>query len=216
MGIGPAYIGPELKKEDDYFENEWGFGYSRQVYDSGEYYEQTVYPLSDAETIEDLRAYQWPDPDWYDYVTIKEQAEKYPDRAIMSGYYCMFYYHNQLRGLEKSFMDPAIKPEFTRYLLDRLEEFFYEYHRRIFEAASDVIDLTQVTDDFGSQNILLISPRMFDKVYRSYIQKAIDLVVLSLSNVRKAKTAPRRQLVLWFFLPSIRMTILVPVIECIP
>jgi uroporphyrinogen decarboxylase len=87
----------------------------------------------------------------------------------------MFYYHNQLRGLEKSFMDSAIKPEFTRYLLDRLEEFFLEYHRRMFDAASDVLDLTQVTDDFGSQNSLLLSPRMFDKFYRKPIQKAIHL-----------------------------------------
>lgn len=175
MGIGPQYIGPEPKKEDRYFENEWGFGYSLQVYETGEYYEQTVFPLAEAQTIDDLKAYQWPDPDWYDYDSLKEQAAKHPDRAIMSGYYCMFYYHNQLRGLEESFMDPAIRPEFTRYLLQRLEEFFYEYHRRLFEAAADVIDFTQVTDDFGSQNSLLISPRMFDKFYRDHIQKAIDL-----------------------------------------
>lgn len=175
LGIAPKYIGPELKKEDHYFENEWGFGYSLQQYQGGEYYEQTFFPLAGAETIEDLKAYQWPDPDWYDYDSLREQAAKYPDRAIMSGYYCMFYYHNQLRGLEESFMDPAVRPDFTRYLLQRLEEFFYEYHTRIFNAAADVIDLTQVTDDFGSQNSLLISPRTFDKVYRDHIQKAIDL-----------------------------------------
>ena len=175
MFIGPEYIGPEPKKEEVYFENEWGFGYSLQEYQGGEYYEQTYFPLAEAETIDDLKAYQWPDPDWYDYDAIKKQAAKYSERAICSGYYCMFYYHNQLRGLEEFFMDPAIRPEFTRYLLDRLEEFFYEYHRRSFEAAADVIDLTQVTDDFGSQSSLLISPRTFDKVYRPYIQKAIDL-----------------------------------------
>jgi uroporphyrinogen decarboxylase len=70
MGIGPKYIGPNLKKEDDYFVNEWGLGYSRQDYEAGEYYEKTVIPLSDADTIEDLKAYQWPDPDWYDFNTI--------------------------------------------------------------------------------------------------------------------------------------------------
>jgi hypothetical protein len=96
-----------------------------------------------------LRAYEWPEPDWYDYDS-KERAAKYPDQAIMSGYYCMFYYHNQLRGQEESFMDPAIQPEFTRYLLDRLAEFFYECHTRIFEAAADVMYLAQVTGDFGS------------------------------------------------------------------
>ena len=173
--VGSTYIGPSCKKEDGYYENEWGFGYTLQEYQGGKYYEQTVFPLAKAETIEDLKAYQWPEPDWYDYGAIKTEIAKYPDRAICSGYYCMFYYHNQLRGLAESLMDPVIRPDFTRYLLERLEEFFYEYHTRVFEAAADVIDLTQVTDDFGSQNSLLISPRTFDNFYRDHIQKAIDL-----------------------------------------
>lgn len=175
MGIAPEYIGPPTKTEEAYYENEWGFGYRLQKYETGEYYEQTYFPLEGADTIEDLKTYRWPNPDWYDYNSLKEQAAKYPDRAIMSGYYCMFYYHNQLRGLEKSFMDPVIAPDFTRYLLNRLAEFFDEYHRRIFDAAANVIDLTQVTDDFGSQKGLLIGPRMFDQFYRPYIQNAIDL-----------------------------------------
>ena len=51
MWIGPEYIGPPTRKEDTYFENEWGFGYSLQDYQGGEYYEQTVFPLAEAETI---------------------------------------------------------------------------------------------------------------------------------------------------------------------
>jgi uroporphyrinogen decarboxylase len=35
--------------------------------------------------------------------------------------------------------------------------------------------VTQVTDDFGSQHGLLISPRIFDEFYRAPIQRAIDL-----------------------------------------
>ncbi|MEW5719336.1 MAG: hypothetical protein AB1817_11955 [Chloroflexota bacterium] len=44
-----------------------------------------------------------------------------------------------------------------------------------FEATRGLIDMTQVTDDFGSQNGLLISPSVFDKFYRAAIQRAIDL-----------------------------------------
>jgi uroporphyrinogen decarboxylase len=177
--LRPKYIGPPVPHEcDGGFKRDfqaWGLRFKEQKYPGGVYWETVHHPLAKAETIDDLKAYQWPDPDWYDYDSIKEQAAKYPGRAIMSGYYAVFYYHNQLRGLEASFMDPVLRPEFTHYLLQRLGEFFYEYHSRIFDAASDVIDLTQVTDDYGGQNGLLISPRMFDQFYREPVQKAIDL-----------------------------------------
>ena len=32
VGISPEYVGPESKKEEEYYENEWGFGYSLQAY----------------------------------------------------------------------------------------------------------------------------------------------------------------------------------------
>ena len=175
IGIGPEYIGPTLHKEDGYFENEWSMGYSRQKYETGEYYEQTYYPLAEAVSIDDLKRFSWPRPEWYDYDSLLEQAAKYPNRAIMTGYAAIFYYHNMLRGLEKSMMDPALEPEFTHYLINKIAETFYEVHLRSFKAAGDVIDFTQVTDDFGSQNSLLISPLMFDDFYRKPMQEAIDL-----------------------------------------
>lgn len=72
-------------------------------------------------------------------------------------------------------MDPLLRPEFTRHLLRRLSEFFTEYHRRCFEAAKGLVDITQVTDDWGSQHGLLVSPRVFDEFYRAPTQRAIDL-----------------------------------------
>ncbi len=177
--IRPKYIGPTLPHEvDGGFKKDfqaWGLQFKEQKYPGGVYWETSHHPLASAETISDLKAYQWPDPDWYDYDSIREEALKYPGRAILSGYYAMFYYHNQIRGLEESLTDLLVRPKFTHYLLDRLGEFFQEYHRRIFEATADCIDLTQVTDDFGAQKGLLISPKMFDEFYRARIQKAIDL-----------------------------------------
>jgi uroporphyrinogen decarboxylase len=176
--MGPPYIGPVLppRGEDGYFEDEWGMGYRPQSYASGSYDEQCVYPLAEAESIADLEAYRWPDPDWYDYAALARWAkEHFAGRAFMSGYTAVFYYHNKLRGLELSMMDPLLRPEFTHQLIARLSAFFHEYHRRLFEAGRGLIDLTQVTDDYGSQRGLLISPRVFDQFYRRPVQQAIDL-----------------------------------------
>ena len=150
-------------------------GSRMQEYQGGLYEEQVVYPLEQAETIADLEAFPWPSPDWYDYSRLPGLARLYPDRAIMCGYTAVFYWHNKLRGLEQSLIDPLDKPEFTHFLLKKISDFFTTYHRRCFEAAPGLIDITQVTDDFGSQTGLLISPRVFDTFYRQPVQRGIDL-----------------------------------------
>ena len=175
LNIAPPYIGPQPRVEADYWENEWGMGFRRQAYGTGSYDEQVHYPLAQAETIADLEAYRWPDPDWYDYAALPRLAAQCGGRAICCGYTAIFYYHNLLRGLELSLMDPILRPEFTRYLIQRLSDFFTEYHRRCYEAGRGRIDITQVTDDFGSQHGLLISPTIFETFYRAPIQRAIDL-----------------------------------------
>ena len=174
VGVKPAYVGPETVQEEDYRENVWGMGQRRQEYGTGAYWEWAHHPLAEAETIEDLRRYRWPSPDWYDYSTITQQAAAYPDRAVRCGYTAVFYFHNLLRGLEQSLLDPLLKPELTHYIEARLSEFFHEYHRRCFDAGHGVIDITQVTDDLGTQRGLLISPEVFDTFYRAPMQRAID------------------------------------------
>jgi uroporphyrinogen decarboxylase len=174
-GIAPAYIGPALPEDGELHFDEWGMGYRSQAYGTGDYDEQVVYPLAEAETIADLESYAWPSPDWYDYSILPTMAQALPGRAVMCGYTALFYFHNKLRGLELSLMDPLLRPEFTHYLLGRLSDLFNEYHRRCFEAAPGSIDITQVTDDFGSQNGLMISPKVFDSFYRAPIQRAINL-----------------------------------------
>jgi uroporphyrinogen decarboxylase len=173
--ISPPYIGPATKKEEDYFENEWGMGMRKQPYNTGAYDEQILYPLAGAETIADLEAYTFPSPDWYDYTELPRIAALYPDRAIEVGYTAVFYYHNLLRGLELSLMDLALRPEFSHYLIGRLSDFFNEFHRRCYEACKGVANFTQVTDDYGAQFGLMISPKTFETFYRPAMQRAINL-----------------------------------------
>lgn len=148
VGVGPPYIGPTLPECDGGFWGglqAWGMRFKRQAYDGGVYWEQTHYPLDAAETLEELEAYPWPDPDWYDYEELACQCRQYPDHAVKVGL-PPFYYHNILRGLAQSLMDPLLRPEFTHYLIQRISDFFAEYHRRCFEAGRGLVDITQVMD----------------------------------------------------------------------
>lgn len=173
--IAPPYIGPLPPRTADNRVNEWGMGYRVQSYGTGEYDEQVYYPMADFETIEQIKTFPWPSPDDYDYAALARRAAWYPDRAVGCGYTAVFFWHNNLRGLERSLLDPLEKPDFTQYLVERLSEFFTEYHRRCFEATRGLVHTTQVTDDFGAQHGLMISPRTFDRFYREAMQRAIDL-----------------------------------------
>ena len=73
-------------------------------------------------------------------------------------------------------------------MVGRISDFFTEYHRRCFEAGRGVIDVTQVTDDFGSQTGLMICPRVFDTSSRG-MQRGIDLANPTASSSFTTMTA---------------------------
>jgi uroporphyrinogen decarboxylase len=172
IGITPPYIGPTLPIINGIRYDEWGMGYRMQEYGSGAYDEQVVFPLQQANSPKELVAFSWPSADWYDYASLPALAAQYPERAIECGYTAIFYWHNRLRGLEQSLVDPLLHPDLTEYLLQRVSDFFSEYHARCFKALKGTMDLTQ---DFGGQFGLLINPKIFDRFYRSPIQRAINL-----------------------------------------
>ena len=175
INLRPPYIGPELPDlGPEYQQDEWGFVSRQQAYADGIYWEQVGYPLSAAQTIDDIKAYPWPDPDWYDYAALPDLCAEHEGRAVLIGYTAIFYWHNRLRGLEQSLMDLALRPELSRYLIQRIADFFLEYHQRCYEAAGEAMQITQVTDDFGSQTGLLISRGMIEEYYASWIRRAIE------------------------------------------
>jgi uroporphyrinogen decarboxylase len=176
-GVGPKYIGPPLPAMPAGEScNEWGMRHKQVNYGTGTYMEQYFYPLADANSIDDLDRYRWPEADWYDFSTIADQARLlHPHKAIQAGYMAPFFYHNLTRGLERSLMDPLDDPSFTNALLDRICDFFHEYHHRLFESAKGMIDVAQVTDDLGSQTGPLISLEVFRTFYKPRMQRFIDL-----------------------------------------
>lgn len=175
--VGPTYTGPAIAEAPagqtvDF----WGIRHKKISYDTGEYEEISHYPLAQAASIGDLEAYAWPRADWFDYSQMAAAARKCRSTQVVScGYMAPFTYQQYLRGLESSLMDPLVEPEFTRHLLKRLCDFQYEHHRRMFEAAEGLIDVTQVTDDYGMQTGPIMSLATFREFYRPHLKRFIDL-----------------------------------------
>ena len=175
---GPLpYIGPHIPQDpgNDWVDF-WGVGFKAMRYDTGVYNEQSRFPLAGMTTIDELAAYPWPSTDWFDYSQLRDGALAGREtHAVQCGYMTAFYYHNLLRGLEQSLLDPLDDADFTRYLLQRMCDFLYEHHRSIFEACEGCIDVAQLADDFGCQHGPLISLDTFREFYRPHMQRFIDL-----------------------------------------
>jgi len=176
-GVDPEYVGPPLPRvPPGETVSLWGIRTKRVPHEGGAYDEQSFYPLAGAQTIDDLNAYTWPRADWFDYSGMRARAaEAAQTHAVQCGYMAPFYYHNMLRGLEQSLIDPLIAPEFTHYLLGRISDFFYEHHRRMFEACEGLIHVAQVTDDLGSQTGPLIGLESYREFYAPHHKRFIDL-----------------------------------------
>jgi uroporphyrinogen decarboxylase len=177
-GSGPKYIGPALPhvgpgESVDY----WGIRRKKIDYGTGAYDEISHYPLAAAQSIDDLRQYNWPKAEWFDFSVMAEplRGERAKNKAIQCGYMAPFYFHNLTRGLEQSLMDGLIDEEFTHYLVGRISEFFLDYHRAMFASCPGLIDVTQVTDDLGMQTGPLISLGCFRTFYKPHMRKMIDL-----------------------------------------
>jgi uroporphyrinogen decarboxylase len=177
-GLEVAYVGPPPPEPPpgETVDPVWRFRRRNVDYGTGVYAEQSDYPLATAETVDDLERFAWPVAAWFDCAHMRTAAEQARARqAVQCGYMAPFYYHNQLRGLEESLMDPLIRPEFTHHLLQRITDSFYAQHRKMFESCEGLIDVTQVTDDYGSQAGPLIGLEVFREFYRPHLRRLIDL-----------------------------------------
>ena len=176
-GVGPRYVGPSLPKvAEDETVDFWGMVRRRTPYEGGVYYEQVFHPLAQAKTVDNLDEYCWPSADWFNYSEMRAAAEEARKTHVVScGYMAPFYYHNLLRGLEQSLIDPLDDPTFTHEFMRRLCDFFYEHHRRMFEACEGLIDVAQVTDDLGTQTGPMISMKVYDEFYAPHHKRFIDL-----------------------------------------
>jgi uroporphyrinogen decarboxylase len=171
FGIGGQYRGPELGDKTI-----WGVSHRPQVYadGAGEYSEVADHPLA-AETVEDIRKYPWPSPDWYDFSEVKAKLAKAGDRVVQGGGYEPFLIYCEMRGLEQAFIDLLESPEIVDAAIGRIFDFHYAINERLFQAGAGRIDMTYVAEDLGSQHSLLMSLDLIRRILLPRIRKMIQL-----------------------------------------
>jgi uroporphyrinogen decarboxylase len=142
--------------------NEFGM-----LMEQGPLYMQTIEaPLANASTVQDVANHPFPDP-YADgrFDDAKKYKQKYKNDYYIIGdleltMFEMSWHHV---GLEKFMIDMAMQEDYIFALIDRVMAFSMGIARQLVEVGVDAI---WFGDDFGGQNNMLISPRMWRKIFK--------------------------------------------------
>jgi uroporphyrinogen decarboxylase len=177
--ITPRYIGPERRKyEDGSWEGLWGERYKFISFGKGTYPEAVYLPFKDLSSTAELKKYQFPSPDWFDYSLIREECEKNKEYALCIGGAGVPDFINGIarcRGVEQVLIDIAMKDPVYIALMEQRFEFYYEMIRRTLSVAEGMIDIVCFGEDLGTQNGLMISPAVYDELFAPKMKALFDL-----------------------------------------
>jgi uroporphyrinogen decarboxylase len=134
---------------------------------------------------EEIEKYNWPDPyDYFDFELMERRSKilkkEYPNRAIAAravNSYGPFEQASELRGREDFYMDMITDIETVSIIVDRCTDVIIRAQEIYLEKIGDILDFFEIPgDDYGSTNDLMISPDIFEKLFKPALKKIIDSV----------------------------------------
>ncbi len=159
----------ERAPHTDYIDS-WGSGQTE--ISSGEWF-PSVHPLPQARTVEELEAYKgWPDmSDPTRVAHVRENARRLAEEnqnAILATPWLLFPFEraHAMQGMEAFLLNMARDPDFARGLLEKIADYCKQLMGRFLEELGDDVDMIKIGDDLGTQNSLVISPKMYREILK--------------------------------------------------
>ncbi|HUW59736.1 MAG TPA: uroporphyrinogen decarboxylase family protein [Candidatus Bathyarchaeia archaeon] len=133
-------------------------------------------PLAGAD-VDQVHAYAWPHPDWFDPANITDDAAPYKNQyAILGGAWSPFWHDVcDLLGMDNLMIKMYEDPDLVDAVFEHVVQFYLDVNARIFDAAAPSIDILFIGNDFGSQNGPLVSEHLFRRFILAHLKKFIDL-----------------------------------------
>ena len=182
LDIHPAETLGRNQKRDPHspFIDSWGSG--QMEIGPGEWF-PGVHPLSDATSIEDLESYPgWPDmKDPTRVAHVKAAAKKLAEQneyAILATPWLLFPLERAfaMQGMDVFLLNLAINPEFAIALLEKTASLCKELMEPFLAEMGDQVDIIKVGDDLGTQESLLMSPKMYRDILKPIHADYIDFI----------------------------------------
>jgi len=159
----------EREPHSDYIDS-WGSGQTEIV--PGDWF-PAVHPIPDALTVDDLEAYQgWPDmSDPTRIAHVRETASRFAKEnqyAILATPWLLFPFERAyaMQGMEMFLLNMARDGEFARALMEKIAVYCKQLMGPFLEELGDNVDIIKIGDDLGTQESLMISPKMYRELLK--------------------------------------------------
>ena len=144
------------------------------------YYDVVDNPLKDKSDISDLRTIKFPDYSEDEANFIKSSAadlrNSTKNAIIFSIKGSFLETPCDLRGYDGFLIDLAINKKYAEYLLDLLLEDYMVKFNSVLKLTGNNIDIIKITDDYGSQNGLFISPETYRSIIKPRQKKLFEYI----------------------------------------
>ena len=133
--------------------------------------------FKDAEELEDLAFFDWPDPTKYiDADEVRRRCEMAPsDRAVLAQVWSAHFQDACAAfGMQTALMNMVTNPDIYRAVDEKIVEFYLKANEVIFEATKGKLDAIIIANDFGSQLGLMISREMIHEFVMPGAKRIID------------------------------------------
>ena len=131
-----------------------------------------VHPLREAEAIDAIEAYPWPDMDDASRVAhVHEAAAALAadgEYAIMATPWLLFPLERAfaMQGMETFLGNLAMEPEFAEALLRKTAALCQQLMGHFLRELGDNVDIIKIGDDLGTEKSLLMSPAMYRRILK--------------------------------------------------
>ena len=130
--------------------------------------------FAEATSVEEVEAFEWPDPAYLDFAPVRARIAQARAHGlcIFSGMWSPFFHVvADFFGMENYFIKMYTHPAVVEAVTEHVVHFYLEANARFFAEVRDAIDVFFFGNDFGTQQDLLISPKLFRKFVLPYFIK---------------------------------------------
>lgn len=177
--VNVPYIGPELRQwEDGRFETMWGQVRKPVQNVAGTYMESACLPYADFKTIRDVENWRWPRVEWFDYKALSHLCNSYAEYGILYGSPGNMDLINGTafgRGVEQVLFDIATEDLVGMACMEKRFELCYQRSEKALQTCKGKIDILWIGDDYGTQNGLLMSPKVWRKLFFPRVKAFCEL-----------------------------------------
>jgi uroporphyrinogen decarboxylase len=132
-----------------------------------------IHPIAKATTIEDIEAYGgWPDmSDPTRIAHVKDRAQRLADEnryAILATPWLLFPLERAfaMQGMDVFLLNMALYPDFAQALLLKIMGLCKTLMEPFLAALGNNVDMIKIGDDIGTQDSLLMSPKMYREILK--------------------------------------------------